>query len=49
MDKNIELFMQKLKKFPDFRRVKFVILYGSQAIGKAANPQSREGSKSQEI
>ena len=27
--------MQKLKQFSDFHRVKFVILYGSQAIGKA--------------
>ena len=35
MDKNIGIFMQKLKKMPDFSRVKFVILYGSQASGNA--------------
>lgn len=27
--------MQKLKKMPDFNRVRFVILYGSRALGKA--------------
>jgi uncharacterized protein len=35
MKKEINLFMKKLKKMPDFCRVKFVVLYGSQAIGKA--------------
>ncbi len=35
MDKNIKGFMKKLKKMPDFNKVKFVILYGSQASGMA--------------
>ncbi|HLC54683.1 MAG TPA: nucleotidyltransferase domain-containing protein [Candidatus Nanoarchaeia archaeon] len=35
MDKKIVSFMKKLKKMPDFHRVKFVILYGSRASGKA--------------
>lgn len=35
MDENIKEFMRKLRKMPDFNRVKFVILYGSQALGKA--------------
>lgn len=39
MKKEINLFMRKLKKMPDFDRVKFVILFGSQALGKA-NPMS---------
>ena len=39
MDKEIKLFMKKLKEMPGFHRVKFVILYGSQALGKA-NPMS---------
>lgn len=39
MNKEINLFMKKLKEMPDFSRVRFVILYGSQALGKA-NPMS---------
>ncbi|MEK6818402.1 MAG: nucleotidyltransferase domain-containing protein [Nanoarchaeota archaeon] len=35
MDKKVKLFMEKLKKVSDFDRVKFVILFGSQAFGKA--------------
>ena len=35
MDKNVQEFMRKLRKMPDFDRVKFVILFGSQASGKA--------------
>ncbi len=35
MKKEISLFMRKLKALPDFDRVKFVILFGSQATGKA--------------
>lgn len=35
MDVNIKKFMSKLRKMPDFDRVKFIILYGSQASGKA--------------
>ncbi|MBI2452068.1 nucleotidyltransferase domain-containing protein [Candidatus Pacearchaeota archaeon] len=35
MDKNIKLFMKKLKEMSDFYRVKFVILFGSQAEGRA--------------
>ena len=35
MDKEIKMFMRKLKEMPDFHRVRFVILYGSQALGKA--------------
>ena len=35
MNKQIKMFMKKLREMPDFRRVKFVILYGSQALGKA--------------
>lgn len=33
MDKNINLFINKLKKIFGFSKVKFVILYGSRAIG----------------
>ena len=39
MKKEINLFMKKLREMPDFNRVKFVILFGSQALGKA-NPMS---------
>ena len=35
MKKEISLFIEKLREMPDFHRVKFVILYGSQALGKA--------------
>ncbi len=35
MDKEIKLFMKKLKEIPDFDRVKFVILFGSRAEGRA--------------
>lgn len=35
MDKEIKLFMKKLKEMPDFDRVKFVILFGSKAEGRA--------------
>ena len=35
MDKEIKMFMRQLKEMPDFHRVRFVILYGSQALGKA--------------
>ena len=35
MKKEINLFIEKLKKMPDFNRVKFVILFGSQAEGRA--------------
>ena len=35
MKKEINLFMRKLREMPDFHRVKFVILFGSQASGKA--------------
>mgnify|MGYP001582993681 CR=1 FL=1 len=35
MDENVKRFMSKLRKMPDFDSVKFVILYGSQANGKA--------------
>ena len=35
MKKEINLFMKKLRKRDDFDRVKFVILFGSQADGKA--------------
>jgi uncharacterized protein len=35
MDKNVKLFMQKLREIPDFHSVKFVILYGSRAAGNA--------------
>ena len=35
MKKEISLFMRRLKVMPDFDRVKFVILFGSQAAGKA--------------
>ncbi len=37
--KEINLFMKKLREMPDFNRVKFVILYGSQAL-KRANKMS---------
>ena len=37
MDKKASLFMEKLKKMLDFDRVSFVILFGSQASGKANN------------
>lgn len=36
MDKNIKNFIEKIKSFPDFNKVKFIILYGSQANGMAA-------------
>ena len=36
MDKNINLFMKKLKETFEFHRVKFIILYGSQTNGKAS-------------
>lgn len=39
MKKEITLFMKKLEGMKDFDRVKFVILFGSQASGKA-NPMS---------
>ncbi len=35
MDKNIRLFMEKLKETLDFHRVKFVILYGSRIESRA--------------
>ena len=35
MDKNIRIFMQKLKKIPGFSNVKFIFLYGSRLTGKA--------------
>ncbi len=35
MKKEINLFMRKLRSMKDFHRVKFVILFGSQANGKA--------------
>ncbi len=35
MKKEINLFMKKLKEMPDFNRVKFVILFGSRAEGRA--------------
>ena len=35
MKKEINLLMKKLRKMKDFDRVKFVILFGSQASGKA--------------
>lgn len=35
MDKNINLFVSKLKKISGFAKVKFIFLYGSQASGKA--------------
>ncbi len=35
MKKEINLFMKKLKEMPDFDRVKFIILFGSQVTGKA--------------
>ena len=35
MNKEIKLFMGKLRKMPDFHRVKFVILFGSRAEGRA--------------
>ena len=34
MDKNIKLFMAKIRKISGFNNVNFVILYGSRAIGK---------------
>lgn len=36
MKKEIKLFMQKIREMKDFDRVKFVILFGSQASGKAS-------------
>jgi len=36
MDKKINLFIEKLKKMPDFSKVKFVFLFGSQ-VNKRAN------------
>ena len=33
MDKNVRFFLEKLKKRKDFGRVKFIILFGSQARG----------------
>jgi|SRR3989344_209869 len=39
MEDKVKYFMSKLKKIPSFMRVKFVILFGSQASGKA-NPMS---------
>lgn len=35
MEHEVKLFMKKLRKISGFRNVKFVILYGSQALGKA--------------
>lgn len=35
MDRQVNRFMQQLKKIPDFHRVEFVILYGSRALGKS--------------
>jgi len=35
MDKNVKNFMKRIGEMPDFDRVKFVILFGSQANGKA--------------
>ncbi len=35
MKDKIKLFMNKLREMPDFDRVKFVILFGSQAEGRA--------------
>ena len=34
MKQKINLFLRKLKKIPDFYRVKFVILFGSYASGR---------------
>ena len=34
MNKEISLFLKKLKKMPDFDRVKFVYLFGSMAEGR---------------
>ena len=36
MDKSIKLFIKKLKETPNFYKVKFIILYGSQTNGKAS-------------
>ncbi len=36
MEKNIRDFLIKLKRIPDFNKVKFIYLYGSQASGKAS-------------
>ena len=35
MDEKLKKFIEKLKAGKDFRRVKFVILFGSQAEGRA--------------
>lgn len=35
MDKNVKMFIEKLKEMPDFDRVRFVFLFGSQANNKA--------------
>lgn len=35
MKDKITQFMEKLEKIPDFHRVRFVILYGSRAEGRA--------------
>ena len=35
MDKNVRLFLKKLKETPNFRRVKFVFYYGSRISGVA--------------
>ena len=35
MKKEIATFMKRLREMSNFHKVKFVILYGSQAIGKA--------------
>jgi|SRR3989344_1639720 len=35
MNKEIKSFMEKLRKMPDFDRVNFVFLFGSQTQGKA--------------
>jgi hypothetical protein len=35
MDKKIKIFIEKLKKMPDFNRVKFAFLFGSQINGNA--------------
>src|SRR3989344_7478381 len=35
MKKEIKILMKKLKELPDFPKVKFIMLFGSQASGKA--------------
>ncbi len=37
MDKNVKIFLEKLKETPNFRKVKFVFYYGSRISGIATN------------